>query len=278
MVWAGLCRKDALGTRRLESRLGRKRVHVVPDASSDTVLASLRTVRPDLIVSWFWTKRLPVGVLALAPAIGVHPSLLPRHRGPDPTFWAIDSGDAATGVTAHRLAQEYDTGDILAQRSLPIDPTWTGWKLARALDRPSLQLLREVVDAYAHGHPPTAVPQDGVNASAAPQPTEDELSIRWSWDAERIARRVRAAAPWPGAWTEIGDRIVTLVRVRPTLDFVRALVPGESAVRGDGIAVVRSADSAVELLEGRDEDDQPLAHDGLADLVRSTARRSSAHP
>jgi methionyl-tRNA formyltransferase len=63
------------------------------------VVARIAAAEPELLVSWFWTKRVPARVRALAPlgAIGVHPSLLPRHRGPDPFFWAIDQGDRAGG-------------------------------------------------------------------------------------------------------------------------------------------------------------------------------------
>ncbi|HTB78388.1 MAG TPA: formyltransferase family protein, partial [Polyangiaceae bacterium] len=211
----------------------------------------------------------------LAPSVGVHPSLLPRHRGPDPCFWAIDAGDAVTGVTAHRLGVEYDTGDVLARRELRVDPAWNGWLLARALDRPSLALLREVVRAHAEGNPPAAIPQDELAATAAPSLTDEDLAIVWSWPAARIERRVRAAAPWPGAWTEIGDRIVTLVRVRPTRDFPRALEPGEAALRSDGVAVVRTGDDAVELVEGRAEDERPLADRDLADLVRAAQREGT---
>jgi methionyl-tRNA formyltransferase len=198
----------------------------------------------------------------------VHPSLLPRHRGPDPYFWAIDAGDETTGVTAHRLDVAYDTGPILAQRTLRIDPRWDAWKLARALDRPSLALLREVVGAYAAGRPPTAVTQDEAGATAAPRPSEEDLAVQWSWPAAHIERRVRAAAPWPGVWTEIGEEIVVLVRARATQDFPRALTPGEAAVRADGVAVVRAGEDAVELLEGRsDEDDGPLDADDFARIV-----------
>jgi methionyl-tRNA formyltransferase len=212
--------------------------------------------------------------LTLAPAIGVHPSLLPRHRGPDPYFWAIDSADDVTGVTAHLLDDDYDTGGILAQRRVAISPTWDAWRLARALDRPSLALLREVVGAYAHGDPPVARPQNERDATYAPQPSEDDLAIRWTWAAAAIERRVRAAGPWPGAWTEIGNRIVTLASVRQTRDFPRALAAGEAAVRADGVAVVRASDDAVELVAGRGDDDAPLAAGDLAGLVE--AARSSA--
>jgi methionyl-tRNA formyltransferase len=267
VAWAGLSRRDAVGQRRLRRAIGAKRVRVTPDMGSDAAFAEVRGSRPELLVSWFWTKRLPPRVLGLAPSIGVHPSLLPRHRGPDPTFWAIDSGDETTGVTAHSLDEEYDTGDILAQRTLPIRPSWNAWELARALDRPSLALLRQLVEAFAEGRPPRAVPQDEARATSAPEPTDEELAIQWGWPASRIERRVRAAAPWPGAWTEIGGRIVTLTRAPATADFPRVLAPGEAAVRADGVAVVRAGEGAVELLEGRGEEDEGLAAAALAARV-----------
>src|SRR3954468_19887327 len=94
-----------------------------------------------------------MSVIEAAPrgGIGVHPSLLPRHRGPDPTYWAIASGDEVTGVTVHRIEADYDTGAILAQEPLRIDPAWNAWNLARALDRPSLRLLRATVARFARG-------------------------------------------------------------------------------------------------------------------------------
>jgi methionyl-tRNA formyltransferase len=271
VAWAGLSRRDAVGQRRLRREIGAKRVRVTPDMGSDAAFAEVRASRPELLVSWFWTKRLPPRVLGLAPSIGVHPSLLPRHRGPDPTFWAIDSGDETTGVTAHSLDEGYDTGDILAQCTLPIRPSWNAWQLARALDRPSLALLRKVVEGFAEGRPPQAVPQDDARATSAPEPTDEELAIQWAWPASRIERRVRAAAPWPGAWTEIGGRIVTLTRAPATADFPRVLVPGEAAVRADGVAVVRAGEGAVELLEGRGEEEEELAAAALAARV-SAAR------
>jgi methionyl-tRNA formyltransferase len=269
IAYAGVSRRPAPGLRRLATRIAPGRTHVRPAVDKPATLERVRAAAPDLIVSWFWTTRLPESILRLAPSVGVHPALLPRHRGPDPCFWAIDEADEVTGVTAHRLAVEYDTGDILGQRALRIDPSWNGWTLARALDRPSLSLLREIVSMHAIGRPPAPVAQDEAAATAAPSPTEEQLAIAWSWPAARIERRVRAAAPWPGAWTEIGDRIVTLVRVRATRDFPRALEPAEAAVRADGVAVVRAGDDAVELEEGRADDDRILHGRDLADLVQA---------
>ncbi len=266
IVYAGLCR-PAPGRRRVALQVAPGHTWMRPDVAAPSTLSRVREAAPDLLVSWFWTTRLPPSILALAPSVGVHPSLLPRHRGPDPYFWAIDGGDPETGVTAHELGEDYDTGPILGVRRLAIDPSWNSWRLARALDRPSLALLRDLVGQTAAGRRPPPIAQDERAATGAPEPSDDDLAVRWSWRAERIERRVRAAAPWPGAWTEIGGSIVTLVRVTTTRDYPAALAPGEAAVRSDGTAVVRAADHAVELREGRDEDDRALSAADLASLV-----------
>jgi methionyl-tRNA formyltransferase len=274
IVYAGVLPER--GLRRIKRILGRGKTEETPDLSRDATVERIRAARPELIVSWFWPKLVPARVLEIATAIGVHPSLLPRHRGPDPYFWAIDSGDTVTGVTAHVLEREYDTGAILGQRALPIDPDWNAWQLAKALDRPSLAILRETVQAFAAGRPPPRRNQDESNATAAPPPGEEELPLQWRWPAERIVRRIRAAAPWPGAWTEIGDELVVIVRARATSDIPRTLLPGEAVVRGDGVAVVRAADGAVELLEGRAEDDETAL--SLPDIARIVTRARGASP
>jgi methionyl-tRNA formyltransferase len=269
IVYAGACR-PAPGFRRLRERVAPGRTTLRPNLKDPAVIGEVRAASPQIIVSWFWTTRLPPSILSIAPGVGVHPSLLPRHRGPDPYFWAIDCGDETTGVTAHELDEAYDTGAVIARRELRLNPSWDAWRLARALDRPSLALLREVVRAYDEGLPLAPAAQDERAATAAPEPSDDELAIRWSWPASRIERRVRAAATWPGAWTEIGSHFVTLLRVQPTEDFPRALAPGEAAVRSDGTAVVRAGEGAVELLVGRsDEDDAPLSRLDLARLVEA---------
>lgn len=267
IVWAGVCRRDALGVRRLRRTLGEK-VLLVPDLAKHA--ASVRALAPDLVVSWFWTKKIPASFRAAGRlgALGVHPSLLPRHRGPDPTFWAIDAGDAETGVTAHELEDDYDTGAILGVERLTIDPRWNAWTLAKRLDRPSLRLLRKTVQSYGNPSGVPRVAQDESQATDAPAPRDEDLEIRWSWDADRVVRRIRAASPWPGAFTDIGGDTLVVTDARVTDDFPRVLAPGQAFVRKDGIAVVRAADKAVELLAGRPDDgDDPDSVLDAADLA-----------
>lgn len=248
---AAVCRPGSLGTRRIGRLIGSDRVLLVPRATDRALRQRIAELQPDLLVSWFWTTKLPVALVTAARlgGIGVHPSLLPRHRGPDPTYWAIASGDVETGVSVHRIATEYDTGDVLAQERLAIDPAWTGWKLAKALDRPSLRQLRATVARLASGETVQAVAQDEALATYAPQPSDAERAIQWTASTAEILRHVRALAPSPGAWTEIGGALVTVLAAAAAPAFPRALEPGEGAVV-NGLAVVRTGDSAVVLLEG----------------------------
>jgi methionyl-tRNA formyltransferase len=272
VAFAALSRPGALGARRLRRRIGRERVLDKPDVTGPAMAARTRGAKVDLIVSWFWTTRIPRAILEAAPlgSVGVHPSLLPRHRGPDPYFWAIERGDRETGVTAHRLADDYDTGAILAQRTLAIDPSWNAWALAKRLDRPSLVLLRDVVQRFARGERIPERPQDEASATQAPEPRDALLALSWDEPADAVVRRIRAASPWPGAFTSLGDSVITITRAHTTHDVPLALEPGEAFVRSDGRAVVRTRDAGVVLLEGRDEEEAPLSEADLARLVAVT--------
>jgi methionyl-tRNA formyltransferase len=270
ILLCAVCRKDAIGIRRARRIFQPDRVVVKPAiANSPALLTRVRELKPDLVVSWFWTTLLPMDVIRAARlgGIGVHPSLLPRHRGPDPTFWAIASGDTETGVTVHRLAEAYDTGDILDAERLAIDPSWNAWELARALDRPSLRKLRETVGRLARGETVPGVPQDPALATQAPTPDDATCALRWSWPTEQILRHIRALAPAPGAWTEINGRLVTVLRASPAPSFPAALEPGEGAIV-DGLPVVRAGDGAVVLVACEIEG-EPASREDLVELFES---------
>jgi methionyl-tRNA formyltransferase len=205
-------------------------------------------------VSWFWTTRLPMTLVKQARlgGIGAHPSLLPRHRGPDPTYWAIASGDRETGVSVHRIEAEYDTGEVLAQERLAIDPRWTAWDLARALDRPSLRALRATVARFARGERVNGV----AHRSSARHRRADSPTTRPQRSAGRgtpsACSAMRALAPSPGAWTEVAGQVVVVTRAEAAPRYPAALAPGEG-VREGGLALVRTGDGAVTLLAGEIE-------------------------
>ncbi len=265
---AALSRTDTPGRRRLRRLLGDARVIDKPRVNSAAFEARIEAVAPDLIVSWFWTTKLPMSLVNKAKrgGIGVHPSLLPRHRGPDPTTWAILAGDHETGVTVHRIEADYDTGAILAQERLAIDPSWSAWQLAKALDRPSLRALRATVARLSRGEDVRATPQDDALATEAPFLEDDRAAIRWSAPTAQILLQIRAFSPAPGAFTEVVGRAVVITRARAAHAYPEGLAPGEGAAIGDR-AIVRTGDGAIELVLG-EIDGSPARGEDFALLLR----------
>ena len=208
---------DAPGKRRL-SRSMRGLVLGKPDLEDPVIVRTLASAEPDALLSWFWPRRIPAVVLALPRrgSFGVHPSLLPRWRGPDPYFWAIRTGDRETGVTLHRLEPEYDTGAVVSARRVSIRDGENAWQLARRLDRPSLALLVECAQRLAAGEVLAGDAQDPALATSAPPPDEGALTIDWTADAADVVRLVRAAAPAPGAAALFEESLVVVEEAEET--------------------------------------------------------------
>jgi methionyl-tRNA formyltransferase len=224
---------NLLEARRLEERL------------DGEVERRLDAAAPDLIVSWFWTRKLPARWLKQPRlgAIGVHPSLLPRHRGPNPYFWAIDAGDRETGVSVHQLEPDYDTGAVIAQERLSIGDR-NAWQLARALDRLSLRQLRTTLQSLAKGGALMGVPQDGRAATQAPEPEGALLRVDFAWPTERVLRRIRALSPVPGVALELAGIEFFVTTAQRFQGFTRALEPGEAQITDQHI-VLRTGDGAI---------------------------------
>lgn len=271
-VVASLGHLGQLGHRR--ARRTRGLLLGTPSLDDQRVQGTLRSANADVILSWFWPKKIPAAVLSLAPrgAFGVHPSLLPRWRGPDPFFWALRTGDAETGVTLHRLEAEYDTGSIVAQRRVRIDAHDDGWSLAKKLDRPSLALLVECANRLVAGETLTGAPQDERAATPAPEPTEDDLALDFERDATELERWVRAARPEPGARAILGESLVTFLDT--AVDDRRppgGLAVGEAWIER-GVVRIRCGKGALRVDRVRDEDDDGQVKDGEA-LLRLLAGR-----
>ncbi|TCZ64461.1 formyltransferase family protein [Roseicella aquatilis] len=128
-------------------------LHAVRAVNGPETAAALRAARPDLILSFHFDQIFAADTLALAPlgGINLHPSLLPRHRGPVPTIWALAEETPRFGVTAHRLVSRIDAGGILGQRAVSLPTGTTASAAARALHQEGVGLLEEVLAALAAG-------------------------------------------------------------------------------------------------------------------------------
>lgn len=167
-------------------------------------------------------------------------------------------------MSAHWLESEYDTGRVIAQRSLPIAPSWNAWQLARALDRPSLEVLRDVVRRLALGESLPGIPQDASLATEAPSPTDAELEIDWNWTCAQIVSRIRAAAPMPGAFTDLvgHEFVIGDAGLLPLSRRLAPLSPGEMAII-DGAIVIRAADGGIHVRRASLDDEDALTGEML---------------
>lgn len=238
----------APGRRRLSRELpGVARVDFLEGGQDADVERVLAANPPDVILSWFWTRRLPLRWLEAARNGGfnVHPSLLPRHRGPNPYFAAIDAGDAETGVTLHRIDASYDTGPIVLCERIDTGDR-DAWQLARALDRPSLRLLVAGARLLASGGVIPLEPQSSEQVTWAGEPEGEALRVDWRWPTERVLRRLRALSPVPGLALEIHGLRFFATRAVATTPPPIALEPGEAAAHG-GWVRIRTSDGAIAI-------------------------------
>lgn len=172
----------------------------------------LDSLSPDVIVVAAYGLFLPSGTLALPPlgCLNVHPSLLPRHRGPSPVASALLEGDSVTGVTIIRLDQGMDTGPIVAQQETAIGPNENALELTDRLFEMGASLLVEVLPEWAEGRI-QARPQDDSKATSTRLLSKEDGEIDWGLGAARIARQVLAYHPWPGSFTRWRSKLLKVI-------------------------------------------------------------------
>lgn len=175
------------------------------------VRADWESFRPDWILTAAFGRILPRWALELPRygAYNLHASLLPRWRGPNPIAWAIRSGDPVTGATLMRMDEGVDTGPVVSQVELGLDPQETTGQLTIRLADAAAALWLDAVATAVNRLPEVPQRSDGVMYAPKFDPAESRLD--WNLPAERVDAWVRSMTPEPGAYTMIGsDRIKIL--------------------------------------------------------------------
>jgi methionyl-tRNA formyltransferase len=195
--------------------------------ASDADRAALVSWQPELLVVVAYGLILPRAVLAI-PRLGclnIHASLLPRWRGAAPIQRAILAGDPETGVTIMQMDAGLDTGPMLAQRTLRIEPLATSAALHDVLARQGAELLLDVIAALEHGTAKSQA-QSTEGVSYAHKLEKREALIDWSADAFAIARQVRGCNPWPTAQTSLAGLLVKIWQADALATPSEASAPG----------------------------------------------------
>ena len=197
------------------------------DANAVKWVQELAGLEPDVLVIVAYGLILSPALLAVPRlgAINVHASLLPDYRGASPIACAIEDGVPGTGVTTMWLDDGIDTGDIVYQRYVPIDPEETAGELSDRLAHEGAKLLVDSLRAIEAGTAPRH-PQDRSVGRYCRKLRKEQGAIDWTAGAERVARHVRAVTPWPGARATFGEIEVTVERARVFDLVARNATPG----------------------------------------------------
>lgn len=223
---------------------------VAASGLDDAALCRLvATHRADLLLSAGYPRILPVPVLDAAPrgALNVHPSLLPRYRGPSPVFWQVALGETRSGITIHRMTSRADEGPIVAQAEISVGAEESAGALFLRLARLAARLVPEILGQLEGG---TVVerPQDAAAASYQRRFREEDALIAWSRPGEELARIIRACNPSPGARTFLPDgESVRIWRARARAGPVRG-APGAILARRPGGLDVAAGDGVLRIM------------------------------
>ncbi|NVL91078.1 MAG: methionyl-tRNA formyltransferase [Desulfobacterales bacterium] len=170
---------------------------------------------PDLFVVVAYGRILPGSFLSIPRlgAINIHPSLLPKYRGPAPIQWAIINGEEETGVTTMWLDEGMDTGDILLSTKVPIKPDDTSGSLQRRLAEVGARLLIETLTKL-ESEDLLGKPQDKSSATYAPLLKKGDGRIDWTKDAKSLEALIRGMNPWPGTFTFLFGKRLKILKAK----------------------------------------------------------------
>ncbi|AOM40326.1 bifunctional UDP-4-amino-4-deoxy-L-arabinose formyltransferase/UDP-glucuronic acid oxidase ArnA [Xenorhabdus hominickii] len=209
-------------------------------------------MKPDVIFSFYYRNMLSQEILSLAEkgAFNLHGSLLPKYRGRAPVNWAVLNGETETGVTLHKMLTKPDAGDIVAQQVVQIGETDTSLDIHGKVREAAVELLDNILPQIKQNDYPS-ISQDESQATYFGRRTAEDGEIFWHKPAKEINNLIRAVTePYPGAFTFLGERKITIWRSRP-LNQDHGKRPG--TVISTAPLVIACGDGALEIISGQGE-------------------------
>lgn len=220
----------------------------------------LREENADVAVVVAYGRILPKDVLD-APRLGcvnVHASLLPKYRGAAPITWAVVNGEAESGITLMNMDEGMDTGAMLEQFTVPIEPDETAGELSEKLSALGALAVRKGLPKYVAGGY-TAVAQDHAKATLAPILKKEDGRIDFAKPARAVHDHVRGMTPWPGAFTTSRGKTLKVHATRVTDVQAGAHAPGTVVFADKTRIVVACGERGVELLRVQLEGKKPIS-------------------
>lgn len=209
---------------------GRKKIITPPPVKLLAIEYDIKVYQPDKLEVGSWKleisepvdfaivaaygKIIPKEILNIFPkgVIGVHPSLLPRYRGPSPIQTAILNGDAETGVSLFLMDEKIDHGQVLVNRKLKIENKETYKSLLKKLAETGAELIIETVPKWLTGEIKPVFQDDGSASYTKKFNAEDGFIDLEKDSAEIIERKIRALNPEPGVYVFMNEVLASAYR------------------------------------------------------------------
>ena len=219
---------------------------------SAATLARMTELKPDLILVAGFHRLIPPTIYGLArlAAINLHPGPLPQHRGGTPNRWIIRHGESHSCITAHLLSEEFDTGDIVAEKAISVRPqdTWGDLELRIVDAMPGV--VEEIVAAVAEDRLVRRKQDAGLAAYEHSYGEKDRI-IDWRLDAEAIRRTCYAIRPKSGGLTGFDGKPLCLWDLEAEVLQDTAVAPGQVVrVESNGDPVVACGGGTAARLTG----------------------------
>lgn len=178
--------------------------------SKSPEMEKIISLQPDLMITAAYGQFLPTKLLAAAKiaAINVHGSLLPKYRGGAPIQYSIINGDKETGVSIMYMVKKMDAGDIISQRSIPIEDTDDSGTMFKKLSLLGRDLLLETLPKLISGDV-NPVAQDPDKVVFSPNITSEQEQIDFRLPARLIDAKVRGLRPAP-----LGNMVIDGLRTK----------------------------------------------------------------
>lgn len=206
---------------------------------SPEFLETLRSYHADVQVVVAF-RMLPEVVWNMPPlgTINVHASLLPDYRGAAPINWAIMNGEKYSGVTTFKLKQEIDTGNILLQKKVELDPEETAGTLHDKLMTEGADLLIQTLKSLQVGTLVELEQAHTHSSKHAPKLFTETCQIHWDKTAMEVCAHIRGLSPYPGAFTRLNGKLLKIYGCKIESDAA-GKNPGD--MKSDGKTYLRFA-------------------------------------
>ena len=215
----------------------------------DVLFERARSWKPDMFLVAGWYHMIPKRWRNLAPAYGLHASLLPDYSGGAPLVWAMINGEKKTGITFFQFDDGVDSGSVLGQAETEIHDDDTIASLYARIEELGLELIAEHMPALATG---TAVliPQDESKRRIFPQRGPEDGLINWKQSAAVLFNCIRAQTrPYPGAFTTCqGRRLIVWAATKTNVQDVPEASVGEVLAEPSKL-LVKTSTGILELNE-----------------------------